>query len=129
MKIGETLVVGQTTTGSWPDPTRWMSGRNEATGKAGEFPGPYTEFVEEFVLRHEPEPEVELPSPSPVPPGRDTPTHDDVPPPVPRRIQSASSGTHTHPLPPWEGGGDCRVAPLIILNEVSSHKLLYLVGG
>lgn len=76
MEEEDILVVGQTASGEWPDPTRWMKGRNERTGDEGDFPGPYVEFVEEVT---------EEPEPPPVP--RRVESHP-VPPP---RVQSTSS--------------------------------------
>lgn len=106
MGEGETLVVAQTAPGVWPDPFKWMKGRNEVTGKEGEFPGTYVQFVEEFTVADErPRPEpARTPPPTAPRPGRDTPDtgrpgsgrgdtpdcEEDAPPPVPKRNQSKS---------------------------------------
>lgn len=47
---GDRVVVYEKDDGSgWPDPTKWMKGKNQSTGKTGDFPGTYCSFVEEVV--------------------------------------------------------------------------------
>ena len=58
MQAGETLLVGQSASGQWPNPEKWMHGFNESTKCEGEFPGgQYVQFVEEFTVQPDPPPE------------------------------------------------------------------------
>ena len=119
LQPGDSLIVSKTPAGTWPDPSRWMKGQNENTGQSGEFPGTYVELVEEFTIQdtlEEPEPPPQLPVTPPLRPTASTASRPsvsspvqpavshppvqpspqsgaDVPPPVPRRVQSASGTT------------------------------------
>lgn len=67
---GDALIVSKTTDGTWPDPAKWMKGRNENTEQFGEFPGTYVKLVEEFTVQDTPplQPPVAPPSRPPVSP-------------------------------------------------------------
>ena len=77
IRAGDMLIVGQNVSGGWPDAERWMRARNERSGKEGDFPGTYAEFVEEITI---PDPEPKAP-------------------PIPRRVESASAIQQPHPVP------------------------------
>jgi hypothetical protein len=46
IRVGDMVIVRRKANGEWPNDQRWMEGRNERTGKQGEIPGNYLEFVE-----------------------------------------------------------------------------------
>lgn len=81
----DTVFVYEKPSGGWPDPEKWMHGVNKSSGKAGDFPGTYCEFVEEVsapppVVQRSP---VHLPTPPP-------PSEDSAPPVPPRRSPGES---------------------------------------
>ncbi|XP_065905044.1 phosphatidylinositol 3-kinase regulatory subunit alpha-like isoform X2 [Dysidea avara] len=107
LKKGDIIRVWKTANGQWPDMDNWVSGESERTKQKGEFPGNYTEFVEEVDLEDVPPPlpvrtEQNGPSPPPVP-ARGEPhlrtSHANHPPPVsPRHSMSTEPKGHTHNL-------------------------------
>ena len=51
VRVGDMVAVRRKANGEWPNEQRWMEGRNERTGKQGEVPGNYLEFVDFFLYR------------------------------------------------------------------------------
>ena len=80
IRVGDMLMVGRNSAGEWPDATRWMRAKNERSGKEGEFPGTYAEYVQDVMIQPDPVPEPEAP-------------------PVPPRVQSATSIAPQPPPP------------------------------
>ncbi|XP_062509278.1 uncharacterized protein LOC134185494 [Corticium candelabrum] len=52
ISVGDFIDVEQKSNGEWPNDQRWMVGISQKTGKSGEVPGNYLEFVE--MLAHQP---------------------------------------------------------------------------
>lgn len=77
----DTIIVYEKPSGEWPDPEKWMKGINKSSGRKGDFPGTYCEFVEEVVPAPPPvAPRSPVHLPSPQPPGEEN-----APPVPPRR--------------------------------------------
>ena len=55
MCVGDMLLVERQPDGQWPDAESWMKGRNERTGREGEFPGNWTLFMGEFAEESSPQ--------------------------------------------------------------------------
>lgn len=47
IREGDIVLVHPKPDGQWPNAEKWMKGTNQRTGKSGEFPGNYTEFIDE----------------------------------------------------------------------------------
>ena len=56
IREGDVVLVHRKTDGQWPNAEKWMKGTNQRTGQSGEFPGNYTEFVEEEEIPPTPPP-------------------------------------------------------------------------
>jgi len=108
LKKGDIIRVWKAPNGQWPDMDNWVSGENERTKLNGEFPGNYTEFVEEVDPEDVPPPlpvriiDQNGPTPPPVPARGDAHlrvTQPQQPPPVsPRHSMSAEPKGYTHNL-------------------------------
>lgn len=86
LQKGDIIRVWQTKEGEWPDMTNWITGENETTKMKGEFPGNYTEFVEEV--------KPDLPPPLPAKPDQ----NGGIPPPVPARHSSEPPPAQLQPI-------------------------------
>lgn len=82
----DTVIVYEKPNGEWPDPKKWMKGTNQTTGKDGDFPGTYCEFVQEVAPAPPPVAE-RSPVHAPTPP--QLPSEDNAPPVPPRKPKNS----------------------------------------
>lgn len=95
IREGDVVLVHPKPDGQWPSAEKWMKGTNQRTGQSGEFPGNYTEFVEEEEIPPTPPPRAKPRPRSSVDP--DQPSA--LEPPVPVRRSNHKSVSRLSPSP------------------------------